>query len=182
MSGGEALIAMQVLQPVMEGIAGKSAADKEAKYHDANAVMEATNAARQSLNALRQSRLKAGSSLTSSAAAGQMIGEGSIADMVYANAVERQAEALEIQYQGQTRAQVHRQKASNARSAGKNAMIKGIFGAGAAALTGFQGQANSDRLNSAIAKDRAAQLRQPQPLGSIPLPPISGTVYYPGDS
>jgi|688.fasta_scaffold01422_30 hypothetical protein len=171
MAVGPALIALQVASAVAGGLSENAQARGEARQLDENARLTQLNGESDVLAALRQSRMEEGAGAADAAASGQQgIGSGNIADMIYANAIERQREAMTIRANAQSEASGLRAQASAARSRGKAAIIGGVFRAGAAALSGIQSQNDMARIDAATQAGRAADLRQPQRIGSIPIP------------
>lgn len=171
MASGAVLIGLQVASALAGGLSENSQARSEARQLDENGRIVQLNGESDVLAALRQSRMEEGVSAADAAASGQQgIGSGSIADLIYANALERQREATAIRANAQSEAGGYYKQAKAARSRGKAAIIGGVFRAGAAALTGIKSQKDLARIDAAVASGRASDLAQPQKLGSIPLP------------
>ncbi len=176
MASGAALIGLQVASAVAGGLSENSQARKEAAQLDENARLTQLNGESDVLAALRQSRMEEGAGAADAAASGhQGIGSGSIADLIYANALERQREASTIRANAQSEAKGLRSQATAARSRGKAAIFGGVFRAGAAALSGIQSQKDMARIDAATKAGRTADLAQPQRIGSIPIPRRSTT-------
>lgn len=176
MAVGPALIALQVASAVAGGISENSQARSEGRQLDENGRIVQLNGESDVLAALRQSRMEEGEGVAAAAASGQQgIGSGNIADMIYANALERQREAMTIRANAQSEAKGYYAQAKAARSRGKAALIGGVFRAGAAALTGIKSQQDLARVDAATKAGRAADMAQPQKLGSIPIPRGGGS-------
>lgn len=178
MASGAALIGLQVASALAGGLSERSQARSEARALDQNARLTELDGENDVLAALRQSRMEEGAAIADSGASGQTIGSGSVADIIYANAVARQQEALNIRASAASEAAGLRGQAKATRKRGDAALIGGVFRAGAAALSGIHSQKQYERVRSAVAAGRAAELQQPQKLGSIPVPRV-GSVPVP---
>lgn len=171
MASGAALIAIQAASAIAGGLAENSAARSEARQLDANGRQTQLQGEYDVLGALRQSRMEEGEAAAAAAGSGQQgIGSGSIADIIYANALARQQQAASIRASAQSEAKGYYAQASAARKRGKNAIIGGVFRAGAAALMGINSQSNQAKIDAATKAGRAAEFEQPQKIGSIPIP------------
>lgn len=176
MASGAVLIGLQAASAIAGGLAENSAARREARQLNENARQTELQGEIDVLTAMRKSRMEDGAMAADAAAGGQQgIGSGSIADMIYANARERQMEALSIRASAQSEAKGYRAQASAAKARGRNAIIGGVFRAGAATLMGIRDQRNQAKVDAATAAGRAADRAPPQKLGSIPIP-RSGSV------
>lgn len=168
MSAGGALIGMQAATQLIGGISENSQYRAQARTLDENARLTEYQGEFDVLAALRKSRMEDGAMLADAAAGGGGGGVGamgSMADILYANAVERQMEALNIRHAAAGQARGLRAQAAEARHNGRSALFNGVMRAGAAALQGVS-QAN--------ARSQIQQINQSernfQPLGSIPVP------------
>ncbi len=171
MVAGPALIALKAGAALAGGIAEDSAARREGRALDENARLTELGGENDVLAALRQSRMEEGEAVAAAAGSGQLsIGSGSIADIIYSNAVQRQMEALNIRASAASQAAGLRSQASDARARGKAALFGGVLRAGAAALQGIDTMKNRRRIDAATQADRDWDKRQPQPLGAIPIP------------
>lgn len=171
MAAAPALIALQAASTIAGGISENSAARKEARALDENGRIVQLTGEQDVLTQARTSRMEEGEAVAAAGASGQLsIGSGSIADMIYANAVERQMELLNMRASASSQAAGLRAQASDARARGKKAIFGSVFRAGAAALTGISNARNSAKMDTATAAGRAYERRQPQQTGAIQIP------------
>jgi hypothetical protein len=168
---GPALIALQAGAALAGGIAEKKAADREGRALDENGRITQLTGEEDVLSAARQSRMEEGAAVAGAAGGGQLsVGSGSIADMIYANAVERQMELLNIRAGASSQAASLRSQASDARSRGRSALFGGVLRAGAAVLQGVTESRNRGRIDAGTTAARDWERSQPQVLGSIRIP------------
>lgn len=168
MSAGTALIGVQAASALAGGITDNGQARAQGRAFDENARLTEYQGEFDVLAALRKSRMEDGAMLADAAAGGGGGGAGaggSMADILYANAVQRQMEALNIRHAAAGQASGLRAQASQARRDGKAALFNGVMRAGAAALTGVDKQ----KANARIAAQNDAE-RTFQPMGTIPVP------------
>lgn len=171
MAAAPALIALKAGAALAGGIAENSAARSEGRALDENARITELTGEQDVLSAARQSRMEEGAAVAGAAGSGQLsVGSGSIADMIYANAVERQMELLNIRAGASSQAASLRSQASDARARGRSALFGGVLRAGAAALQGVSEGRNRTRIDAATTASRAWDRAQPQALGSIAIP------------
>lgn len=176
MAAAPALIALQAASAIAGGISENSAARKEARALDENGRITELTGEQDVYSALRQSRMEEGEAVAGAAASGQLsIGSGSVADMIYANAVERQMEALNIRYSASSQAAGLRAQASDARARGRAAIFGGVIRAGASALQGVNEMNNRGRVDAATGASRSWDRSQPQRVGAIKIPRTSVT-------
>lgn len=164
------LMALQVAGPVIEGVGQKQEADAQARALDEQAGQVGTQGAEDALYSLRQARLQAGADLAASAAGGVGAGNGTLADLMRANAEARWQQAFNIQQTASQEAAGLRQQAKATRKRGKFALVGGIVRAGANALGGYGDMRNADKLDKANERRRQQERRGPVSVGSIPLP------------
>jgi hypothetical protein len=164
------LIALQTAGPLMEGIGANAEARSEARALERNAGEVGTQGAEDALFSLREARMQAGADLAGSAAGGVGAGNGTLADLMRANAEARWQQAFNIQQSAAKEAEGLRMQARAARNRGKFALMGGVVRAGAAALGGYGDARNQDRLAGANNRRREQERRGPVPMGSIPLP------------
>lgn len=163
-------VALSIAGPVMEGIGANSEAKSEARALDANAREVGQQGAEDALYSLRQSRMEAGADLAASAAAGVGAGNGTLADLMRANAEARWQQAFNITETASREAAGLRRQAKATRKRGKMALIGGLVRAGANALGGIGDARNADKMGKANDRRRAQELAGPAPLGSMKLP------------
>ena len=168
------LVALQAAGPIIEGVGANAEAKSEARALERNASEVGTQGAEDALFSLRQDRLQAGADLASSAAGGVGAGNGTLADLMRANAEGRWQQAFHIQQTASQEAYGLRQQAKAARRRGKFALIGGIARAGAQAVGGFGDARNAERMGDANDRRREQERKDPPPLGSLPLPKGAG--------
>lgn len=164
------LIAMQVAGPIIEGVGANAEARSEARALEQNAVEVGTQGAEDALFSLRQSRLQAGADLASSAAGGVGAGNGTLADLMRANAEARWQQSFNIQQTASRDSAGLRSQAKAARRRGTFALIGGISRAGANALGGIGDANNAAKMVGANERRRQQERRGPVTGGAIPLP------------
>lgn len=164
------LIALSAAGNVVEGVGANAEARSEARALDRNAGEVGTQGAEDALYSLRQGRMQAGADLAASAAGGVGAGNGTLSDLLRANAEARWQEAFNIQQSAAKEAAGLRSQARAARRRGKFALVGGIVRAGASALGGYGDARNADKLSKAGVRWRDQQKKGPVPMGSIPLP------------
>jgi hypothetical protein len=174
-SASTALIGSQAFQSIAGGISANNQSRAQARALDENARLTDLQGEYDVLSALRKSRMEDGAMLAEAAAGGGGGGAGaggSMADILYANAVQRQMEALNIRNAAANQARGLRAQASQARADGRAAIFNGVARAGAAVISGIENKRASDRLSVQAGRERAPI----QPLGTIPVPRSSGLV------
>lgn len=164
------LIALSTAGPIIEGVGANAEARSEARALERNAGEVGTQGAEDALFALRQDRMQAGAELASSAAGGVGAGNGTLADLMRANAEARWQQAFNIQQSASQEARGLRDQARAARRRGKFALIGGITRAGANALGGIGDARNAEKMGQANTRRREQERRGPISTGSIPLP------------
>lgn len=162
--------ALQAAGSVIEGIGANKQAKAEARALEQNAIEAGTQGAEDALYSLRQGRLQAGADLAGSAAGGVGAGNGTLADLMRANAEARWQQAFNITETASQEAAGLRAQAKASRSRGKAALFGGIVRAGAAALGGYGDMKNARRLDKANERRREQERKGPAPLGALPLP------------
>ncbi len=164
------LMALQVAGPIIEGVGQGSELSGQARALDAQAGEVGTQGAEDALYSLRQGRLEAGADLASSAAGGVGAGNGTLADLMRANAEARWQQAFNIQQTASKEAAGLRQQAKAARKQAKFAILGGVVRAGANALGNYGDARNAEKLGKANDRRRTQERRGPVSTGSIPLP------------
>lgn len=144
---------------VIGGIQADQTSIAQKKAYDQNANLAELQGNDDALTSMRQSRMQDGEMVAAGASAGGGAMGGSLADIVYANAVQRQATAQNIRYSADMKAQGLRYQGSVARAQGRQALFGSLLKAGAsvAGSTGGGGAGGA----------------QTQPLGTIPVPQLS---------
>ena len=153
--------------PFFNGIAGAKAGNAEARALREDARLSEFQGNLDAAEAARESRAALGEMI---AASSGDPGSGSTADLIYEGRIARQYGLMNIRYGAATKAADLRSKASQAKAAGRNALIGGVINAGASALGAYQGQ-----------KDRAETMRMTKQLyshqlsGHIGVPKVPST-------
>lgn len=160
--GNMALIGLQAGAQAFQGIAAKQGGDADAAALREDARLTELQGNLDALEAGHESRARIGEMI---AAMGGDPTSGSNADIIMQSQVERQFELLNLRYNAGSKARDLRYKASQAKAAGRNAMIGGFINAGASALGAYQGTQDRAAILKAIGRERSAQLP-----GRIPVP------------
>lgn len=156
MSAGSVLMG---IGDVVGGINADRAGIQAQKAYNSNANLTVTQGNYDALNSMRESRMQDGAMIAAAGAGGGNAMDGTLADVVYANAVQRQFNAMNINYGAQQKAQGLRFQGQEARAQGRAALYGGILRAGASALGGSTGSGTT-----------AAGSLGAQPMGTIPVP------------
>lgn len=160
-AGAIPLIALEAGANLIQGVDQSNQLHAQARATDENARLTDTQGAWDASASLRAARMQQGSDIASAAADGVGL-TGSVADLIRANAIEAQMQAMNIRYQANQKARGLRIDAANLRQQGRSALVGGVFRAGAAALSGAHDAANT------------AKVAKAQALGTIPIPAASG--------
>lgn len=168
------LTALQAGGALLSGIGANAEARDEARALDRNAGEVATQGAEDALYSLRQGRMEAGAALSASASGGVGAGNGTLSDLMRANAEARWQQAFNIQNSAATEAANLRRQASARRKSGRAALFGGVVRAGASALSGYSDYRNRAQLSEANERRREEERRRPAPLGALPLPRGAG--------
>lgn len=122
----------------------------EARALDENARLEESNGASAAVDAYRASRMQMGEDIVAFSASGGVSEGGSAGDILAAQAIERELEVMNIHYEANNRASGLRAQAKDRRRAAKGALIGGVLGAAAQAISGvsaMRSQARSEAQN-----------------------------------
>lgn len=165
-----ASIGVSTFGSLVEGVGANNEARSEARVLDANADAVAMQGAEDVLYSLRQNRLQAGADLAASASGMVGAGNGTLAELMRANAEARWQQAFNIQTTASQEAAGLRARASATRRGGRMSLLGGVVRAGANALTGYSEIRRERDLDEALGRRRDQERRRPAPLGSIPLP------------
>ncbi len=168
------LMALNTAGPLIDGVGANAEAKAEARALDQNAVAVGTQGAEDALYGLRMGRLEAGADLAASAAGGVGAGNGTLSDLMRANAEARWQQAFSTVETASREAAGLRAQASAARTRGKMALFGGLVRAGAGALSTYSNDRNADKLDKANERRRKEESKGPAPLGALPLPKRSG--------
>lgn len=164
------LIALQTAGPIIEGVGQSKELKGQARALEEQAGQVGTQGAEDALYSLRQSRLQAGADLASSAAGGVGAGNGTLGDLMRANAEARWQQAFNIQQTASQEAAGIRKQAKAVRTQAKFAMINGFLRAGANALGGVGDARNAEMASGANSRRREQERKGPVSVGRIPLP------------
>lgn len=163
MTASLALVGLQVAGSLMNASAEREQAHAEAAVIEENARRTQLQAAFDSSASLRQSRMEDGAAFARSSGAG-----GTVSEIFRANAIARWTDAYNIVEAGRQQASGMRTQAGQVRKAGDSAMVRGVFQAGAAALTGVADARSRNRIDAARRRRRSYELSTQPTLGSIP--------------
>jgi hypothetical protein len=162
--GGPEMMAAQMAMQFMQGLQERSSLRGQADAIDENARIEETQGGYDAVQALRESRMQEGADISAAAASGTGL-TGSVADVLFQSAVERQMEAMGIRAEAGMRARSLRAEATAKRKAGDQALFGGVLRAGASAIGGVSAQRDQAALGGAMKNGRLVQKS-----GTIPIP------------
>lgn len=171
-----AAVAMQAVGQLYGGIEQNKAQRRVARAEEENARLTEYQGSIDATAGLREQRLAMGADLAGMASGGASVG-GSITDMIVQQSIEAQMQALNTRFTAAGEAAAARQRAADARKAGKAALISGVLGAAGTALQGASDIRQRNRTNATRAKSRDASVPRNAPprtsKGGIPVPRTS---------
>ena len=128
--------AVQAFGAIQQGVAGKRAADYNARQSEIRAQASRQQAAADAERKRRDNVRKLGVIRANYAASGVTV-EGSPLDILESSAAEGEMDALTIQQRGEVAAQGYEETAELDRFRGEAAFSQGLFSAGSSLLGGF---------------------------------------------
>jgi len=129
-------IGLQVAAPVIGGIQEAKGLRREAAALDEGARRDQSQGAADAVDALRASRMQLGEDMASLAGSGFAIGSGSAQDLLSAELVNREFEAMNIRETARLQAEEKRAAAADRRKSAKTAIFTGILNGATAAIAG----------------------------------------------
>lgn len=129
-------IGLQVAAPVIGGVMEAKGLRREAAALDEGARRDQSQGAADAVDALRASRMQLGEDMASLAGSGFAIGSGSPQDLLSAELVEREFEAMNIRETARLQAEEKRAAAADRRKSAKTAIFTGILNGATAAIAG----------------------------------------------
>jgi hypothetical protein len=154
----------QVAGPVLGGIEERSALRASAAADRENARRSEFQGELDAWQSQREARLAQGSGLAVASADGNVVGTGSIADLVEQAALERELEIGNLRARARGEAMNLRTSAANKSSAAGMALFKGVLGGALSYATLKADRANQGLLKDAAARDRASRVPAPRPV------------------
>lgn len=137
-AAGPVALAMAAAGQLVGGIEQNNAAKAGAKVDIENSRLAVLEGEQQSMQTRRDERGLAGEMLAAMGGGGVELGSGSAGDVIAQSAYQRELEILNIRTRSMGEANNLLQAAADKRRAGKAALIAGVFGAGAMALSGVR--------------------------------------------
>ena len=142
-------LGLSVASKVASGIAEHGQLRASARADDENARLAELDGARQVEQTRRDARASDGAALVAQAMNGGGVGGGSALDLLEQSAKEREFAILNTRYQADGQARGLQLQAKQKRSAATGALIGGLLGAGAQALTGISQMRDAGAVRSA---------------------------------
>lgn len=155
MSAGAAFAGVQIAGALQGGMSDNSAARAEARGHDENARLTLLAGEQQATVTRHDERDAAGALIADMAGSGIAMGSGTALDLIRESALQREIEIGNIRAQAQGEARNHLQAGADARYAGKQALIGGIFNAAGAAVGYAASSSGQQRIAAIGARERA---------------------------
>lgn len=172
-AAGPAAIGLQVAGSIMSAIQEQRAYGAAARMDRYNAHSELLQGALNEEDLRRRGRAVQGEAMSALAADGGSVEGGSARDLIYQNALEIEYAAKTARYTAAEKALPYSFRSTQEKLAGKNALIGGLMRAGAQALSGMSGQANSAALQNAYFPG-GQSLPMPPPAPGYSTPPYAG--------
>lgn len=137
-------IGLQVATGLTQAKSQHDGLEYNAGIDQINAQRSLADGAAQENDINARARAVAGDALAATAANGVQVGTGSALDALRQTAINAQFNVLNARAQAQGRANAYELDATAKKAQAKSALINGILGAGAKALSGFGGSAGGD--------------------------------------
>lgn len=141
-----AAVALQAGGAIYQGIAGNNAEKAQARIDEENARLSLLSGEQDAYNILRAERRQAGDALTEMAGSGFSVGTGSAKDVIAASAAQAELEIANRRRQAQGEEANYLASAKAHRSAGKAALIGGLFSAASSVISGASNMKNQQKL------------------------------------
>ena len=149
-----AAVALTAMSSVMQGVGANSEARARARADEENARLSLLSGERDAEDIMRDERQMAGDALAAMAGGGLAIGTGSAATVLEESARQRERAIRTRREQAQREDANYRQSAKDERSAGRNALIAGVIGGAAQAISGIDQDRQSARVRAQRDKER----------------------------
>ena len=150
-------IGMQAASQVHGASSEKKAYNAEARALEENARLTQADGAAAAIDAYRTSRMQMGADIVSMASGGGAAFGGSSADILAANAIERELEVMNLHHSAASEARNLQDQAKQRRKAGKRALIGGLMGAAAGAISNASNLRQQNRIAAQNQKQRNSQ-------------------------
>lgn len=171
-----AAVALQAASQAIGGIQQNKAMKGVARVETENARLSELSGALEATASLRDDRMAAGADFAAMGASGAAFG-GSTSDIIIAQSVEAQMRGLQARYAAAGEAAQARQRAADAKRAGKAALVNGFLGAATSAVQGIASMRADARRAKLGESARNATMKSGNPVRastpirrSIPLP------------
>jgi hypothetical protein len=136
-------IGLKAAGSIVQGVAGYRAGKLNKKIDYANAQTSVAQGAEQALRIRNLARISMGRQVGAQAESGFEIGTGSAIDSLMESATNAELDAMDAQYEAQSRATALRLQGNQAKREGKNALISGLIGAASSVAGGLQDYASA---------------------------------------
>ena len=153
-----AAVALTAMSTVMQGVGANSEARARARADDENARLSLLSGERDAEDIMRDERQMAGDALASMAGGGLAIGMGSAATVLEESARQRERAIRTRREQARRENANYRQSAKDERSAGRNALIAGVIGGAAQAVSGIKAEQDGERVREQRRRERRVML------------------------
>lgn len=167
-AAGPAALGMQVASGIIQSIETNRAAKAQARVDNENARLSILDGEQEAMQTRRDERMQTGAMLAAMGGGGVQLGSGSAADVIAESAYQRELEILNLRTRATQQANNLYRSAADKRTAGRSALVGGMFGAAATALKGV-----SDIRAQRTASAQGARERDVV-LGPVPRPSIMG--------
>lgn len=165
-------LAMMAASQVIGGIQKNSAARAAATVDDQNAQLSLLDGEQQALQTRRDERQQAGDMIAQQGGSGIEIGSGTAGDLIAESAYQRELEILNIRTKATRQANNLYQDAADKRAAGKAAIINGVFGAAASAISGAGDIRASRTLSAQTSSEYSTMLGGGAEASRVAVPPM----------
>ncbi len=153
-----AAVALTAMSSVMQGVGANSEARARARADEENARLSLLSGERDSEDIMRDERQMAGDALAAMAGGGLAIGTGSAATVLEESARQRERAIRTRREQARRENANYRQSAKDERSAGRNALIAGVIGGAAQAVSGIKAEQDGERVREQRRRERRVML------------------------
>lgn len=174
-----AAIALQAGGQIYGGMAARSQASAQARADEENARLALLAGEQDNWNILRAERRAAGDAMTEMAGSGIAVGTGSAADVIAASAAQAELEIANRRAQARAEEANYMASAAANRSAGKAALIGGLFGAASSVIGGAAAMRNQQKLRLQGQWERSIAASGGRPPSRIMRPGFTGGGFNP---
>lgn len=151
-----AALAVAAVGSVVKGVSEREAGYAQARAEEENARLAILSGEQDAFALLREERFQVGADLAAQGGSGLLSG-GSIATLIEQSAFERELEIANIRMRSFREAENSQTRAQQARKAGDNAFVGGLFNAVSGALDGAATIRHQRRVEAQNARTRSSQ-------------------------